>query len=96
MSERLGNFLWGAIFLVAGSITLLYLDAIVRLDQNSGIRLKSWFQKKLGKSVLNRELWSVGTPSGFRSSRIAFQVSGVVFLVVRAVLVTVAASRYFH
>jgi len=65
MSENLGNFIWGTIFLVVGTILLWCLDAVVRLDQNSGLRLESWFQKKLGNSVLNRELWSVGLQAVF-------------------------------
>lgn len=66
------GFLFGTLYLVAGAFLLTYLDKIVQFDQNSGIKWKVFFHRKLGDSPLNRELWSVGTPSAFRGSRIAF------------------------
>jgi hypothetical protein len=73
---------FGTLYLVAGALLLTYLDKIVEFDQNSGIKLKAFFRRKLGDSSLNRELWSAGTPSGYRASRIAFRIAGVVFVVV--------------
>jgi hypothetical protein len=96
MSQRLDNFLWGSFYLVAGSVILLNLEAIVRFDQNSGLRLKSWFNKKLGKSFLNRELWSVGTPTGFKSSRIVFRIVSILCLVYGAVLLVLAFREYLR
>jgi hypothetical protein len=63
MTEHLDNLLWGTAFLAAGSLALLNVDRIVLLDQSSGIRLKAWFENKLGKSPLNRELWPVDRAS---------------------------------
>src|SRR5215472_2275791 len=65
MNEPIGFFFWGSVNLLVGALIRLNLEAIVQFDQNTGLRLKSWFNKKLGKSPLNRDLWSVGTPSGF-------------------------------
>jgi hypothetical protein len=96
MSENLSNFLWGTLYLAAGALILHNLDAIVRFDQDSGIRLKAWFNKQLGKSVLTRELWSVGTPSGFRSSRIVYRVVGIIALLVGVVLVGLSFRGRFH
>jgi hypothetical protein len=96
MSENLSNFLWGTVWLAAGALLLNNLDAIVRFDQHSGSRQKAWFKKKLGNSVLNRELWSVGTPSGFRSSRIVFRVLGIIALTVGVALVGLSFRGRFH
>jgi hypothetical protein len=87
MNQNLYGLLSGVFCLAAGALILHNLDALVQFDQDSGIRLKAWFNKQLGKSVLNRELWSVGAPSGFRSSRIAFRVAGVILLLGGLVLV---------
>jgi hypothetical protein len=80
MSENLRYFLRGTFYLAVGALILHSLDAMVRFDQNSGVRLKAWFHKKLGQSVPDRELWAAGTPRGFRSSRIVFRVVGVIAL----------------
>jgi hypothetical protein len=82
MTALHNGFLFGTLYLVAGAFLLTYLDKIVEFDQNSGIKLKAFFRRKLGDSPLNRELWSVGSPSGFRASRIAFRLVGVILLIV--------------
>jgi hypothetical protein len=74
------GFFFGTLYLVAGALLLTYLDKIVEFDQNSGIKLKAFFRRKRGDSSLNRELWSAGTPSSYRASRIAFRFVGVVFV----------------
>jgi hypothetical protein len=71
------GFFFGTLYLVAGALLLTYLDKIVEFDQKSGIKLKTFFRRKLGDSFLNRELWSVGTPSSYRTSRIVFHLAGV-------------------
>ena len=72
------------------------LDALARFDQRSGSRLNDWFKKKLGNSRLNRELWPVGTPSGFRSSKIGLGVAGAISLLFGAVLVCLSLRSHFH
>jgi hypothetical protein len=96
MSENLSNFLWGTVCLVAGALILHNLDSVVRFDQVSGTRLKGWFNKQLGKSVLNRELWSVGTPNGFRSSRIVFRVVAIVAILFGVLLIGFSFRSHFH
>ena len=96
MSEPLGQFLHGIFWIAVGAIVLQNLDALVRFDQRSGIKLKAWFKGRLGNSTLNRELWSVGTPSGFRSSRIAFRIVGALSILGGTVLVVLSLRRFFH
>jgi hypothetical protein len=96
MSENLYELLWGTLFLAAGIVLLQNLDGIARLDQRTGAWMNDWFQKRLGNSFLNRELWSVGTPSGFRRSRIALQIAGIISLLVGAVLVGLAFHGLFR
>ena len=83
MTAILYGFFFGTLYLVAGSLLLTYLDKVVEFDQNIGIELKAFFRRNLGDSAfLNHELWSTGTQSGSRASRIAFRVVGVVFVAV--------------
>jgi hypothetical protein len=94
MTAIQSDFLSGTLFLVAGALLLVNLDRIVEFDQNSGVRLKHFFRRKLGDSPLNREVWSVGTLSGFRSSRIAIRIVGVVLVIVGVAHVFLAFRRY--
>lgn len=88
-------YLWcGILSLVSGVLILVNLDYIARFDQRSGVKLRSWFQRKLGDSILNRDLWAggiPGTPSGLRSSRNCFRGMAIVFLVGGAVIVALSA-----
>jgi hypothetical protein len=93
MSRDLIDLSLGIISLVSGALILLNLDSIAQFNQRSGVKLRSWFQRKLGDSILNRELWASGTPgtpSGFRSSRICFQVVAIAFLAGGAVIVALS------
>ena len=94
MSENFNHFLWGIFWVATGALILHYADAISRCDQESGIRSKVWLSKKLGKSTVNRELWSVGTPKAFRSSRIVFRIVGTIALLMGFALV--GLSFQFH
>jgi len=96
MSENLSTFLWGTVWLTGGALLLANLDAIVRFDQHSGNKQSAWFKKKLGNSVLNHEFWSVGTPSGFRSSRIVFRVLGIIALAIGIALVGLSFRGRSH
>ena len=96
MSEPLSYFLQGTLCMAIGALILQNLDALVRFDQHSGIKLKAWFKKQLGNSALNRELWSVGTPSGFRSSRVVFRIVGVLSLVGGTALMALSLRGLFH
>ena len=90
------GYFFGTLYLVAGALLLTYLDKIVEFDRNSGIRLKAFFRRKLGNSSLNRELWSVGTPSGSRTSRIAFRLVAVVLVVVGIAKLLLTFRVYLH
>src|SRR5215472_4471957 len=90
------GFLSGTLYLATGTLLLLNLDRVVQFDQNSGVKLKAWFTRKLGNSTLNRELWSVGTPSGFRSSRLAFRIVGVILLIVGLARVFLSLRSYLR
>jgi len=96
MSEKLSVFLCGSLCLAAGALILQNLDTLVRFDQQSGIRLKAWFKRRVSNPTLNRELWSVGTPSGSRSSRIVFRVAGVILMLLGVALVGLAIQGRYH
>ena len=96
MNDHLGNLLCGTFLSALGTLILFNLDAVARLDQQSGVRLKSWLQKQLGKSVLNRELGPVGTPGAFRSSRIVLRIAGIFSLLAGAGLVALSFRGHFH
>jgi hypothetical protein len=101
MNQQLSNFLWGSIWLLAGVLTLLNLDALVLFDRHFGVRRRAWCQKHLGNSFLNRPLWSVRTPSAFPASRISkigFRVIGILLLLVGALdlLEPVLMRLYFR
>jgi hypothetical protein len=74
------NLIWAAVSLIAGTLFLLNVDRIARFDQDCGTKLKAWRHRKFGNSVLNRELWPVGTPQGHASSRLVVCIAGVVLL----------------
>jgi hypothetical protein len=93
MSRSLEDLALGTLYLAAGVVILQNLDAIVRFDQHSGSRLKAWFNRKLGKSVLTHDAWPVGNPSGFRISRIVFEILAVIFLIGGLILVAIAFLR---
>jgi hypothetical protein len=58
------------LFLVFGSIILTNLEALTHFEQSAGLKMHSWFKKKLGaESIWNREVYSVGTPSGHKRSK---------------------------
>ena len=86
MGEHLSDFLWGTLCVLAGLLILLNTDSLALFDQQSGIRSKAWFREKMGNSVLNRDLWTPGTPSGLRRSKAGFRIVGVIFLLAGTVL----------
>jgi hypothetical protein len=90
------GFFFGTLYLVAGVLLLTYLDKIVEFDENSGIKLKAFFRRKLGDSSSNRELWSAGTPSGYGASRVAFRLVGVVFVLVGIAKLLLTFRGYLH
>jgi hypothetical protein len=96
MSEHLGILLCGAFLLALGTLILFNLDAVARLDQHSGVSLKLWFQKHLGPSVLNRELWPVGTPGAFRSSKIVLRIAAIFSVLAGAALLALFFRGHFH
>lgn len=87
MNEQLWALLCGTIFLTAGVAILKNLDVLANFDQRSGAKLHAWFKTRLGNSVLNREIYAVGTPGGLRKSTIGLRVGGVICVAVGLVLV---------
>ncbi len=89
-------------FVIAGVLILQNLDAMVKLDQRFGVRLHSWFKRKLGAgSFLNHEIYSVGTPSGLHRSRVTLRVCaifsvifGLAMMLLEFVLYTKQASAH--
>ena len=96
MAALHSGFLFGTLCVVAGAFLLTYLDKVVEFDQNSGIKVKTFFRRKLGNSSLNRELWSVGTPSASRASRIAFRLAGATLLLVGVVELLLSFREHLH
>jgi hypothetical protein len=80
MTALHNDFLIGTLHLVAGALLLIYLDEVVEFEQQFGIKLKAFFRRRLGNSLLNYELWRVGVSSGFRASRIGFRLVCLIFL----------------
>jgi|ERR1700676_1212538 len=96
MSDAAIELLSGTILLSVGVLILQNLETIARFDQSSGVKVHSWFKRKLGDSVLNREIYSVGAPSGFRKSRIGLRGAGVFSIVVGTLFISLGLVRYFH
>jgi hypothetical protein len=94
MSEQARNLAWGIIYLMAGAAILKNLDTLATFDQRSGVKLNSWFKRKLGDSFLNREIYSVGTPSGLWRSKIGLRIAGVICLLAGLFLVSLSCFRY--
>ena len=95
MNEHLGSLLCGTFLLVSGTLIFFNLDSVARFDQHSGLRLKVWFQKQIGNSVLNRELWPVGTPAALRSSRIVLRIVGIFAVLAGAGLLALSFREHF-
>ncbi|MGB7614861.1 MAG: hypothetical protein WBL56_20065, partial [Candidatus Acidiferrum sp.] len=87
MNEKLSIFFCGSLCLAAGALILQNIEALVQFDQQSGTKLNAWFKKRVKNPALNRELWSVGTESGSRNSRIVFRVVGVILILLGVALV---------
>jgi hypothetical protein len=97
MSEKIVDLVVATVFLTAGSAIFLNLDALAELDQRSGLRSHNWFKKRLGaESFLNREIYSVGTPSGHRKSKIGIGIAGVLCLISGVVALSFWVIQYFH
>jgi hypothetical protein len=55
MTEQTVDFVIATLFLVAGSTILTNIDALTQFDQSSGLKMHSWFKKKIGaESAWNR------------------------------------------
>jgi hypothetical protein len=97
MSEQTADLVVATVFLMAGSAIFLNLDALAEFDQRSGLRSHNWFKKRLGAgSFWNREIYSVGTPSGHRKSKIGFGIAGVAFFISGIVALSFWIIEYFH
>jgi hypothetical protein len=90
----ISNILWATIFLIAGILFLSNVNRIAEFNQTCGVKLKSLFHKKLGNSPLNRELWSMGTPSEHRSSRLVIRIAGAIFLLAGIARMVLALRVY--
>lgn len=94
MSEHAVDFVIATLFLVVGSVVLTNLDALTHFDQSSGLKMHSWFKKKLGaESTWNREVYSVGTPSGHKRSRVEFAAVGILCLLAGFISLCISLMR---
>jgi hypothetical protein len=91
MGENLSNFLCGSFSLAVGAMILHNLDALVRFD-----KVGAWLNKRLGKSVLTRELWTIKTANTARVERIVLQVVAVIALLAGLVMVGLAFQNRFY
>jgi hypothetical protein len=97
MSEQTADLVVATVFLMAGSVIFLNLDALAEFDQRSGLRTNNWFKRRLGASSLwNREIYSVGTPSGHRKSKIGFSIAGAACFVSGIIALSLWIIQYFH
>ncbi|MHB8609431.1 MAG: hypothetical protein ACYDCG_14115 [Candidatus Acidiferrales bacterium] len=97
MSEQAVDISIATLFLIVGSIILTNIDALTRFDQSSGLKMHSWFKKKLGtESIWNRKLYSVGTPSGHKKSKVAFTTVGILCLLAGFVSLSLSLMRYLR
>jgi hypothetical protein len=97
MSEQVVDIAVATLFLIVGSIILANLDALTHFDQSSGLKMHSWFKKKLGaESIWNREVYSVGTPSGRKRSRLGFAAVGILCLLAGFVSLCLSLMRYIR
>jgi hypothetical protein len=95
MSEQTIDIAIATLFLIVGSVVLTNLDALTNFDQSSGQKMHSWFKKKLGpESMWNREVYSVGTPSGHKRSKLGFAAMGILSLFVGFVSLCLSLMRY--
>jgi hypothetical protein len=97
MREQAVDFAIATLFLTVGTIILTNLDALTHFDQSSGLKMHSWFKKKLGaESTWNREVYSVGTPSGHKRSKVAFIAVEILCLLAGFVSLSLSLMRYIH
>ena len=97
MSEQIGELVIATVFLFAGVVILTNLDALVDLDQSSGLKTHAWFKKKLGaNSAWNREIYSVGTASGRKRSKVGFAAVGILCLLAGFIALSVLLTRYLR
>lgn len=97
MTEQAVDIGIATLFLIVGAIILTNLEALTHLDQSSGLKIHSWFKKKLGaESIWNREVYSVGTPSGHKRSKAGFVAVGILCLLAGFVSLSLSLMRYIR
>jgi len=97
MSAQAVDFAIATLFLIVGSIILTNLDALTQFDQSSGLKMHSWLKEKLGAdSIWNREVYSVGTPSGYKRSKVGFVAAGIVCLLVGLVSLCLSLRQHIR
>ena len=77
MNEAVWELTLGIVAVTAGVAILLKLDALAKFDQRCGAKLNTRLRKRLGDSWLTHDIYSAGTPSGLRKSRIGLGIAGV-------------------
>ncbi len=97
MSAQLTDASIAAAFLLVGVLILMNRDVLTEFDQRSGVRMHSWFKRKLGPdSMWNREIYSVGTMTGHKRSKVAFTIVGVLCLSTGFISFVLALTRYLR
>jgi hypothetical protein len=93
MTERAVDIGIATGILMVGSIILTHLEAQTRFDQSSGLKMHSWFKKKLGaESLWNREVYSDATASGHKR----FAAVGIVCLLAGLIWLCLSLMRYIR
>ena len=93
MTERAVDTAIATGFLMVGSIILTNLDALTHFDQSSGLKMHSWFKKKLGaESLWNREVYSDASASGHKR----FAAVGIVCLLAGLIWLCLSLLRYIR
>ena len=96
MNGTVSNVIQGGFAILAGAAMLLNLEWIANFDQRCGVKVNAWLKKWLGNSFLTRDVWSVGTQSGKRSSKICCGVAAAFLILCGLALVTVSLYMRFY
>jgi hypothetical protein len=90
MTGAISDLVQSAIAILAGVSILLNLDFVMNFDQRWEVKVNAWLKKRLGNSLLTRDIYSIGTPSGLRKSRICLRIAAIVLILSGLALATMS------
>jgi len=96
MNDTVSSVIQGGVAILAGIAMLLNLDWVANSSQRCSIKFNAWVKKRLGNSILTRDIWPLGNESGDRSARICCSLAGVSLILCGLGLVTVALYVRFY